>query len=165
MQSNSETLYYVYKHIIPVALSYLPGQMTSPQAKAMLLAIGLQESKFGARVQGGGGPAHGFWQFERGGAVKGVLKHAHTSVILQPVLNVLNYPADVDVCYAAIVHNDVLACIFARLLLWTVPGVLPIAGETAKGWEQYLVGWQPGKPRPKDWPTNFTEGWRTVLHE
>lgn len=164
MNTNSETLYYVHQHIIPVALSYLPGQMTSPQARAMLLAIGLQESKFGARVQGGGGPAHGFWQFESGGAVKGVLKHPHTSVLLQPVLDVLQYPADVTACYNAIVHNDVLACIFARLLLWTVPGALPVVGQSEKGWQQYLDGWQPGKPHPKDWPKNFAEGWQTVLH-
>ena len=166
MKTNSETVYYIYKHIMPVALSYLPGQMNSPGAKAELLAIGGQESDgFNARVQYGGGPAHGFWQFEKGGAVKGVLTHPSTSIIIQPVLHVLRYSADINACYEAITHNDVLACVFARLLLWTVPGSLPTVNEPDKGWHQYLSGWNPGKPHPKTWAKNFAEGWQTVLHE
>ena len=41
----------------------------------MLLAIGLQESRLTHRRQIGG-PARGLWQFERGGGVAGVLRHA-----------------------------------------------------------------------------------------
>lgn len=29
-------------------------------------------------------------------------------------------------------------------------------------WGQYLKGWKPGKPRPADWPGNFTAAWDRV---
>mgnify|MGYP003654981810 CR=1 FL=1 len=45
------------------ALSILPDTMNSLQAQAMLIAIGLQESRFSHREQVGG-PAKGYCQFE-----------------------------------------------------------------------------------------------------
>lgn len=162
---NAETVYYIHRRIIPAALDLLPGQMTSTPAKAMMLAIGLQESKFSARVQHGGGPAHGFWQFERGGGVHGVLTHPVTLPLILPVLRVLNYNANEVECYKAIVHNDVLAAVFTRLLLWTVPGSLPQQNQPQRGWQQYIDGWRPGKPHPATWPACFDEAWRTVTQE
>ena len=53
------------KNIIEPALLLLPERMRTDQAKVMLLAIGLQESRFVHRRQIGG-PARGFWQFEDG---------------------------------------------------------------------------------------------------
>lgn len=162
---NPETLYHVHKHVVPAALALLPGTMDSLEARAMLLAVGLQESGFAARVQGGGGPAHGYWQFERGGGVKEVLTNPGTQRMIVPALHVLNYSPDIVGCYAAIVHNDVLACVFARLLLWTVPGRLPGISEAPLGWQQYLAGWRPGKPHPKTWGACFEDAWRTVVQE
>lgn len=161
---NSETVYYVHRRIIPAALDLLPGQMTGNSAKAMMLAIGLQESKFQHRAQVGG-PAHGFWQFERGGGIRGVLTHPVTLPLLLPVLRVLNYGTNEVECYNAVTHNDVLAAVFARLLLWTVPGSLPLPNQPERGWQQYIDGWRPGKPHKDDWPGNFDEAWRTVMQE
>ena len=48
--------------ILDPAAKLLPG-MDSAKARVMLLAIGLQESRFEHRRQIGG-PARGFWQFE-----------------------------------------------------------------------------------------------------
>lgn len=160
---NHEALYHVHKYVIPTALSLLPNQMATPQARAMLLAIGLQESEFAARTQDNNGPAHGYWQFESAGGVRGVLQTS--SHYLTSVCRTLNYEQTESQCYKAIVHNDVLACIFARLLLWTVPGRLPQSHEPDLGWKQYIKGWRPGKPRPIDWPKYFAEAWRTVLEE
>jgi hypothetical protein len=161
---NAELAYHVYQHTIPAALDLLPSRMDTPQAKAMLLAIGFQESRFEHRKQVGG-PAHGFWQFERDGGVKGVLTHPSTSVIIIPILNELVYSASIKECYEAIVHNDVLACVFARLLLYTVPGRLPERQEVATSWSYYLAGWRPGKPHPETWEEFFIEGWRMVTQE
>jgi len=47
------------KAILP-ALAILPAKMDTPQARVMLLAIGLQESEFAHRRQMGNGPARGF---------------------------------------------------------------------------------------------------------
>ncbi len=62
------------------AMALLPARMNTPAADCMLLAIGLQESRFVHRRQIGG-PARGFWQFEKGtrasrGGVWGVFLHA-----------------------------------------------------------------------------------------
>ena len=66
-------------------LALLPKQMSSPAAIAMLLTIGLQESKFIYRRQVGG-PARGFYQFEQMGGVAGVLHHYQTGMIIKGVL-------------------------------------------------------------------------------
>ena len=59
------TLEQVMRDAVRPALALLPAAMNTPQARCMLLAIGLQESRFVHRRQIGG-PARGFWQFERG---------------------------------------------------------------------------------------------------
>jgi hypothetical protein len=111
------------------------------------------------------GPAHGFWQFERNGGVKGVLMHRVSGPILLPILDLFGYNKTVETCYAAIVHNDILACIFARLLLWTVPGRLATHAEEHVAWMQYVAGWRPGKPHPATWHECFEEAWRITLNE
>ena len=65
----------VHRFIVPTAFALLPPTMRSDRATAMLLAIGLQESRFLHRRQFHNGPARGFWMFERGGGITGVLQH------------------------------------------------------------------------------------------
>jgi len=136
--------------------------MDTKEARAMLIAIALQESKLLARRQYDGGPAPGFWQFEKGGGTKGVLNHTHTRAYAIQLCHELRYEANVDEVFPALQHNDVLACGFARLLLWTLPGLLARQGEEHRGWSQYTSAWRPGAPRPDDWPGNFAEAWKVV---
>ena len=56
------------KVIIP-GLKLLPPKFDTPEARVMMLAIGMQESRFLHRKQIGG-PARGFFQFEEGGGVQ-----------------------------------------------------------------------------------------------
>jgi hypothetical protein len=158
---NDEMVWFVYKTILPAAFGLLPGQMSSREASAELLTIGLQESRFRYRKQIQG-PAHGFWQFEEHGGIEGVLTHVSTRPVLLPILTTLNYKPNVRECYNAIVDNDVLAAIFARLLLWTVPGNLPRQNEPQKGWAQYREGWRPGKPHPETWDSLYSYAWSVV---
>lgn len=148
-------LFHAAHRVLPVAYALLPPEMGSRTASAMLLAIGLQESAFRHRRQISG-PARGFWQFERGG-VEGVLTHRASRDHATRVLEVLCYRgADVAAVHAALEHNDVLACVFARLLLWTLPGALPKDEHAeADGWKQYLSAWRPGKPHRETWAGNY----------
>lgn len=153
------TLTYLNRHAIPTAFALLPIGMGSPQARAMMLAIALQESKAAARKQRKG-PARGFYQFEEGGGVKGVLTHRATKTIASDVLNTLSYaPWTVTDVYEAITHNDVLASVFARLLLWTDAESLPNETDPSAGWRIYLRTWRPGKPHPHTWVEHFTTAW------
>jgi len=149
---------FVTEHIFPAAFSLLPEKMDTPEARAMLLAIGLQESRFEHRVQIRG-PAHGYWQFERGGGVRGVLRHPASETHAKHVCSVLNYRSESDEVYRAIVDNDILACCFARLLLWTLPGSLPGAAESGEGWRQYIEAWRPGKPHRETWDGFYEQAW------
>lgn len=150
-------------HIVPAAYSVLPKEMRSDRATAMLLSIGLQESRFTHRVQIGG-PANGFFMFEAGGGVHGVLTHPATQKHARMALVMLCYPASMTTTaiHAALEHNDVLAAVFARLLLWTVPAALPGQHEPEKAWSQYLDSWRPGRPHPLAWPENYAVAWDAV---
>lgn len=59
--------------------------------------------------------------------------------------------------YAALEADDVLACAFARLLLWTDAKRLPVVGDAQSAWELYLRTWRPGKPHPRTWPALYTQ--------
>lgn len=132
------------------ALAILPDSMNSAKARVMLLAIGLQESRFEHTHQIGG-PAHSWWQFEKGGGVKGVLTHKASrghAAVLCAARGIVPQPTSV---FDAMEHDQVLAAGMARLLLWTDPRALPKIGDADGAWALYLRTWRPGKPHPKTW--------------
>ncbi len=146
---------------IAPALSLLPGRMDTPAAHVMLLAIGLQESRFVHRRQIGG-PARGFWQFEKGsrasrGGVWGVYLHPSSKDHLAALCKARSVACDPDAIYAALEYDDVLAAGVARLLLWTDPKALPAIGDADAGWALYLRTWRPGKPHPHTWPDLYRQ--------
>lgn len=135
-------------------LAYLStlGIPSDGRARQMLLAIGAQESGFTYRRQVGG-PARGFWQFESGGGVKGVLTHAATKAVARRVCTDLVVPAAQADVYSVLDQNDVLACAFARLLLWSDPKALPDTEDG--GWDLYTRTWRPGKPHRERWAASW----------
>lgn len=151
----------VLTYAIEPALTLLPGSMTSRPAKAMLLAIGLQESRFEHRRQQPQGPARGWWQFERAG-VRAVFSHRASGDMADAVATRIGYDRasnDSNAIYLAIQHNDVLAAVFARLLLWTVPWVLPTEGQEELAWTQYTQAWRPGRPHRETWGALYRQAW------
>lgn len=138
------------------ALALLPANMDSLEARVEMAAIGLQESRFVHRRQIRG-PARGFWQFERGGGVHGVLNHRASNMHAITLCHARGVkPATQDV-YQRLEHDDVLAAGFARLLLWTDPRPLPAVGEVAQAWEYYLRTWRPGKPHRQTWDALYVQ--------
>lgn len=152
---------YVNAFTFPAAFALLPPQMDTPEARAMLLAIGLQESRFAHRRQIRG-PARGYYQFEVGGGVTGVLTHPVTKPLIELVLEELCYVPAASACYDAIEHNDVLATVFARLLLYTLPGLLPKRHQAEKAWNLYIEGWRPGRPHKASWSDLYVQAWTCV---
>ncbi|MBN9642573.1 MAG: hypothetical protein J0I68_28860 [Achromobacter sp.] len=144
-----------------LGLALLPARMDTPEARVMLLAIGLQESRFVHRRQIGG-PARGFWQFEKGtrasrGGVWGVFLHAASKDHLAALCKARSVAGDPDAIYGALEYDDVLAAGVARLLLWTDPKALPPVGDADAGWALYLRTWRPGKPHPQTWPDLYRQ--------
>jgi hypothetical protein len=136
--------------------AYLPalaviGVKDAPQARVMMLAIGLQESRFTARLQMDMGPAMGFWQFERGGGVKGVLNHTTSAAKARTLCTVRSVTPDPMSAWLALENDDVLAAGFARLLLLTDPRALPSVTDAQGAWDCYLHNWCPGKPHRDTW--------------
>ncbi|MGN6383664.1 MAG: hypothetical protein ACTHMK_13760 [Dyella sp.] len=122
----------------------LPAKFDGQEARVQLLAIGLQESGFETRRQIGGGPGRSYWQFEQAGGVRGVLTHPATKVYARAVCGLRAVaPVESDV-YAAFLSDDLLACAFARLLLWADPSPLPAIGGWQGAWEYYHRNWRPG---------------------
>lgn len=142
----------VIKMAINPALAILPNRMDSLKARVMLLTIGLQESRFEHRRQMGNGPARGFWQFERGGGVKGVFTHPASTGHVHNLCAARGVPFDIPTIWAALETDDVLAAGVARLLLWTDAYPLPDVEDAGASWDLYLRTWRPGKPHPKTWP-------------
>lgn len=143
------------KIILP-ALANLPMAMNSQKARLMLLAIGLQESNFTARYQklndpNKKGPARGFWQFEQGGGVKGVMNHAATSGSAHQICLERDIPFQPQSVWLRLETDDILACCFARLLLYSDPKSLPEIDDPQGAWNLYLRTWRPGQPHPSKW--------------
>lgn len=132
--------------VLTPGLSLLPEKMDTPESRLMLMCIGLQESRFKYRKQIGG-PARSFYQFEKGGGVKGVLNHRATKPYIEEILRILevkNTPSEV---YKVMAYNDALATVMARLLLWTVNAPMPnFTDDSGALWDYYIEGWRPGKP-------------------
>lgn len=156
-------LTHIVKTVVPAAMTMLPTRMDTPDAKAMMYAIGLQESRFIYRQQVGG-PAMGFWQYEEAG-VKGVMTHTSTRDLAAQVLDQMGYQASIPVVHQALADNDILAAIFARLLLWTHPNALPSAIQATKGWMYYYTLWRPGRPRQSTWEPFFQQAQLIVKGE
>jgi len=149
------------------ALSLLPPGLNSIEALVMLLAIGLQESRFEARRQMGNGPARSFWQFELGtkesrGGVWGVYLHGASRPLLERLCAALKVPFTPQAIYAAMEHNDILAAGVARLMLFTDAQRLPAANDADAAWAAYLRIWRPGKPRPETWPAYHAQALQEV---
>lgn len=150
--------------ILTPALSLLPTKMDSKLARVMLLAIGLQESRFQYRRQilngGGKGAAASFWQMERGGGVRGVLTHAASKDLARQVCAARGVAPTEIAIWQAIEHDDILGACFARLLLWTDPKSIPDNADDA--WSLYLRVWRPGKPKPDTWHDFYRQAQKTI---
>jgi hypothetical protein len=145
---------------VEAALAALPSHFASDPARVIMYAIGLQESRLLHRDQivkgkapGVKGPALGLWQFERGGGVRGVLRHPASQKLAAAAIAHLvndNLTTERNV-WLALEQDDVLAAKFARLLLWTDPRPLPPKGDASAAWNYYIRNWRPGKPHPQTW--------------
>lgn len=142
---------------IAPAFAALPKVMATKRARVMLLAIGLQESRFEHRYQltnsGKKGPARGLWQFEKGsrsgGGVWGVYLHPYSSESLRLLCRERDVAFDPPIIWEQLEHDDVLAAGVARLLLWTDSSPLP--DDAQGGWDCYYRNWRPGKPHRETW--------------
>lgn len=144
------TLTDVTTNAIRPAMTRLGLGLTT-QAHVMLLTIGLQESRFLYRRQLGNGPATGWWQFERGGGVKGVLQHPTSAPFAKLLCEGRGVTPDAPSAWAALERDDVLAAGFARLLLLTDPRPLPAVTDAQGAWDCYVRNWRPGKPHRATW--------------
>jgi len=150
------TLFEVIRDIINPAALLLPASMDSSRARVMLIAIALQESRFTHRLQIMG-PARGFWQFERAGGTLGVLQHAASKKHAFEACAVRSCLPNSRAVYMQIATDDLLACCFARLLLYTDPRPLPQIGDIEGSWQYYLNNWRPGKPHRRTWNELYDE--------
>jgi hypothetical protein len=141
------------------ALANLGGPAPSHDARRMCLTIAMQESgrDLNARYQNSPstspGPARGWWQFEQGGGVNGVLNHSGSKTQARKLCDHCAVQAQDGAVWRALEGHDDLACGFARLLLWTDPKALPT--NAADGWDYYLRNWRPGKPHRENWDGNW----------
>lgn len=151
----------VLRDMLPSAYALLPAAMKSDRADVMMLAIGLQESRFKHRRQIGG-PARGFWQFEKGGGVKGVLTHPSTRAHVLRVCQACSVEPKAVAVYPALALDDTLAGSFARLLLYSDAAPLPKLGEPEAAWSYYLRNWRPGKPHRQTWDAFYARAMAAV---
>ena len=165
----SMTPYRLLDFAIRPALSLLPSSMHGVRAEANLLSISLLESDgLEARRQYKGGPARGFWQFEKI-AVRHVLTFPTTRVHALRICHDLSIEPDADAIHPALEFQDVLAASFARLNLYTDRRPLAALDDPDEAWLQYVTIWRPGKPaggwkNPGDpTPVKWHHCWRDAV--
>lgn len=140
-------------------LTILGGPRSNDEVRRFLLAIALQESgpTLEARYQSSPsttpGPARGWWQFESGGGVAGVLRHSATKDLAEKACKSCIVVHQQQAVWRALEGHDKLAVAFARLLVLTYPGALPKTQQG--GWDQYINLWRPGKPHQASWSGNW----------
>lgn len=154
---------------IDSALAWLPPAMATAEAKVLLVAIHLQEDPEQVRAQRvvvsgrvRKGPARGLWQFEQGGGVKGVLAHAASRFWAREACEWRGVAPTPATVWRALETDDVLAAIFARLLLFTDSRPLPAPGDDAAAWRYYVRNWRPGKPHAAKWGSNHARAREAV---
>lgn len=145
----------VLAHAITPAMCELPPMPSESAARQMLLTIAGVESGCLHRRQVPVAHAMGLWQFERLGGVAGVLQHRATAAHAAAACRRRQIPAAPDEAWRALERDDVLAAIFARLLLLSDPAPLPDNQVTGRA--IYLRTWRPGKPSsPEKWADSWT---------
>ncbi|MDR2213961.1 MAG: hypothetical protein LBE21_10105 [Pseudomonadales bacterium] len=143
------------REVVVPALALLPVKMDTPEARLLLLAIGEQESGFAHRRQIKG-PARGLFQFEVI-AVTEVMTRTETAalalaVCVQRGLSRYSTPEQV---HAQLEQDDVLACVFARLLVWLDPAPLPPLAYEEGAWRYYRRCWKPGADHVHRWSESY----------
>lgn len=157
----------IIKDYINPGLDLLPDDMSSKEAMVMIIAIGLQESLLKHTKQIGG-PAVSWWQMEKGGGIKGVLRHPASANHADDVCRMRGVAALPDAVYAALEHDQILGSAFARLLLWTDPKPLPDVGEVEQAWNLYLRVWRPGAAKRQydqlraKWSVNYVQAMEAI---
>ena len=144
------------KDAVNESYKLLPLKMDSHFARVNQAAIGQQESGYLVRRQYGNGPARGYWQFEEGGGVKGVMEHKSTVELARAVCHARGVPFVRRAVWEALETDDVLAAAFCRLLMWTDSGRIP--ASESEGWAMYIRTWRPGKPHIDKWPASWKFG-------
>lgn len=136
---------------IAAGLALLPPKMDTLSASVLLYATSRQENPK-RLAQQVGGPAVGDYQFERGGGVRGVMTHHSVADITRHVCNERGVAFAAGPIYEALKNDPILAAALARLLYYTDPKPLPLAGDEAGAWELYLRTWRPGayKRQPQE---------------
>ena len=145
---------WVLRHAINPALAELRPLPAPDLARHIMVTIAGIESACLHRRQIPVAHAKGLWQFERGGGVAGVLQHRATRGHIVGPLERRGLPAPDQsgaalAAWNALEHDDVLAAIFARLLLLSDPAPLPSNPDAAAS--LYLRTWRPGKPHINQW--------------
>jgi hypothetical protein len=146
------------EHVIRPGLDVLSDAasvpMRSPAVETLMLAIAIQESALRHREQIGG-PARGWWQFERNGGLAGVLQHARTKLFAERLCAEIGLKPDLHLLWDALPHSELLQAGLARLLLWSDPRPLPALGDREGAWQYYLRNWRPGKPAHGRWDAAY----------
>lgn len=148
------------EQVIEPALAMLPVRFDMPDdrqsIRVQLIAEAMQETSLATRQQNGG-PAHGLWQGENGeeSAFALVLRHPLVGSIAQAFCQRRGITPTHDAVYQAVLMDDLLACAFARLDLYCDPHPLPAIGDMQAAWDCYMRVERPGRPRQKDWASNY----------
>jgi hypothetical protein len=160
-QKNMTPIEFYHRMMHPglTRLHELGGPAVIPEANRILIAIAMQESgDFRSRYQvlntGNAGAARGWWGFEKGGGVHGVMTHQATRELARRLCEDCAIHWDLGAIWRALEGHDPLAVGFSRLLLWSDPHPLPVTADAA--WECYRSRlWRPGKPHPDEWPRRW----------
>jgi hypothetical protein len=148
--------------VIRPAMEQLLPALDSPEARVLLVAIGLQETRFQTRRQYGDGPARGYWQFELGGGVHGIMEHRMTRLLLADICEIREVKYDARTIWRALEFDDLLACACARLLLFSDPKRLPALGKGGEAWDYYIANWRPGRPHVRTWNGYYAQALEAV---
>ncbi len=139
----------ILEQIIEPGLALLPPALNGDDASVLLLATGLQESRFCYRRELGG-YGLGYWKLHADKVAR-VFAHAGCREPLERLCEAVGVECTPRAVHAALEYNDQLATAITRLLLHTATRRLPAQAHPEQAWLLYLQLWKPALPRHLSW--------------
>jgi hypothetical protein len=159
-----QLLQQIQTRVLDPMFNQLLPHFDSPEARVMLLAIGLQESRSSPRgastvmvLRAASGSSSAV------AVVVGVLTSAASrDYARRRLLKLRNVAPSADSVWRRLEFDDLLAAAICPPDALGQPASMPALGRGGEAWDYYKATWRPGRPRVRTWNGYYAQALEQV---